>query len=292
MLEIVRILSSSFNDTHWQLTPRSRKCPCLQLTISPVFVSARALLPVLWVPCDCYSDSLPSVLRHSLKKNFRVSLQLKADKMWKIQCLDNLFLSLIQLWTLSYDILQFVIHPVLSSLDCPTQRLLALRLLLLKLEGWRRREYVKIFFAKYNLSVSTVSILLSVQVSIQHFTLQTITPIVELVSPGGAEEWIIFEYVMKCIESVNLLWNNQLCTVLLLLLLHSRNLLCSDLLKMLYYSWQGNLMADINTWTGFRILPTPTTGAPMLGHNQARERLELIGSCLTTLTTPNQNILF
>ena len=126
----------------------------------------------------------------------------------------------------------------------------------------------------------------------QHFTLQTITPIVELVSPGGAEEWIIFEYVMKCIESVNLLWNNQLCTVLLLLLLHSRNLLCSDLLKMLYYSWQGNLMADINTWTGFRILHTPTTGAPMLGHNQARERLELIGSCWTTLTTPNQSILF
>ena len=141
-------------------------------------------------------------------------------------------------------------------------------LLLLKLEGWRRREYVKIFFSKYN--VSTVSILFSVQVSIQHFTLQTITPIVKLVSPGGAEEWIIFEYVMKCIESVNLLWNNQLCTVLLLLLLQPRNLLCSDLLKMLYYSWQGNLMADINTWTGFRILPTPTTDASMLGHNPAR----------------------
>ena len=202
MLEIVRILSSSFNDTHWQLTPRSRKCPCLQLTISPVFVSARALLPVLWVPCDCYSDSLPSVLRPSLNKNFWVSLQLKADKMWKIQCLDNLFLSLIQLWTLSYDILQFVIHPVLSSLDCPTQRLLALRLLLLKLEGWRRREYVKIFFSKYNLSVSTVSILLSVQVSIPAFYTSNYNPNSETCVSGGSGGvnyfWICHEMHREC----------------------------------------------------------------------------------------------
>ena len=168
MLEIVRILSSSFNDTHWQLheVENARVCSWQspQFLCQPV-----SRLPVLWVPCDCDSDSLPSVLRPSLNKNFWVSLQLKADKMWKIQCLDNLFLSLIQLWTLSYDILQFVIHPVLSSLDCLTQRRLALRLLLLKLEGWRRREYVKIFFSKYNLSVSTVSILLSVQVSIPAF---------------------------------------------------------------------------------------------------------------------------
>ena len=248
--------------------------------------------------CECHVTVTVTASRQSSGqasiKTFEFPFNLRLTKCGKfnVWIINNLFLSLMQLWTLSYDILQFVIHPVLSSLDCPTQRLLALRLLLLKLEGWRRREYVKIFLAKYNLSVSTVSILLSVQVSIQHFTLQTITPIVKLVSPGGAEEWIIFEYVMKCIESVNLLWNNQLCTVLLLLLLHSRNLLCSDLLKMLYYSWQGNLMADINTWTGFRILHTPTTGAPMLGHNQARERLELIGSCLSTLTTPNQSILF
>ena len=268
MLEIVRILSSSFNDTHWQLheVENARVCSgqSPQFLYQPV-----SLPPVLWVPCDCYSDSLPSVLRPSLNTNFWVSLQLKTDKMWKIQCLYNLFLVCD---VVSDSIWNHVLwHPTVCDSSCPLLSRPSHAegrggLLLLKLEGWRRREYVKIFFSKYN--VSTVSILFSVQVSIQHFTLQTITPIVKLVSPGGAEEWIIFEYVMKCIESVNLLWNNQLCTVLLLL--HSRNLLCSDLLKMLYYSWQGNLMAHINTWTGFRILPTPTTDASMLGHNPAR----------------------
>ena len=257
MLEIVRILSSSFNDTHWQLheVENARVCSWQ----SPQFLCQPVSLPpVLWLPCDCYSDSLPSVLRPSLNKNFWVSLQLKTDKMWKIQCLDC------GSWQ-PFPLLPFwfehcLWHPTVCDSSCPLLSRPSHAegrggLLLLKLEGWRRREYVKIFFSKYN--VSTVSILFSVQVSIQHFTLQTITPIVKLVSPGGAEEWIIFEYVMKCIESVNLL-------------LHSRNLLCSDLLKMLYYSWQGNLMADINTWTGFRILPTPTTDASMLGHNPAR----------------------
>ena len=115
MLEIVRILSSSFNDTHWQLheVENARVCSgqSPQFLCQPV-----SLLPVLWVPCDCYSDSLPSVLRPSLNKNFWVSLQLKTDKMWKIQCLDcGSWQSFPGVWTLSYDnILQFVIHPVLS----------------------------------------------------------------------------------------------------------------------------------------------------------------------------------
>ena len=156
--------------------------------------------------CECHVTATVTASRQSSGqasiKTFEFPFNLRLTKCGKfnVWIINNIFLSLMQLWTLSYDILQFVIHPVLSSLD--TQRRLALGLLLLKLEGWRRREYVKIFFAKYNLSVSTVSILLSVQVSIQHFTLQTITPIVKLVSPGGSGGvnyfWICHEMHREC----------------------------------------------------------------------------------------------
>ena len=188
--------------------------------------------------------------------------------MLKIQCPDNLF----QVSDLVSDsIVNHVLwHPTVCDSSCPllsrpSHSEAACCCWNLKDGGGGNMSK----FSSQNIMFQLFQSSPSCKSASQHFTLQTITPIVKLVSPGGAEEWIIFEYVIKCIESVNLLWNNQLCTVLLLLL-HSRNLLCSDLLKMLYYSWEGNLMAHINTLTGFRILPTPTTGAPMLSHKLAR----------------------
>ena len=158
--------------------------------------------------CECHVTATVTASRQSSGqasiKTFEFPFNLRLTKCGKfnVWIINNIFLSLIQLWTLSYDILQFVIHPVLSSLDCPTQRRLALGLLLLKLEGWRRREYVKIFLAKYNLSVSTVSILLSVQVSIPAFYTSNYNPNSGTCFSGGSGGvnyfWICHEMHREC----------------------------------------------------------------------------------------------
>ena len=139
--------------------------------------------------CDCHVTATVTASRQSSGrasiKTFEFRFNLKLTKCGKFNvciifswCLSLVFDSIVNtvLW-----------HPTVCDSSCPLLSRPSHAegrggLLLLKLEGWRRREYVKIFFSKYN--VSTVSILFSVQVSIQHFTLQTITPIVKLVLRG------------------------------------------------------------------------------------------------------------
>ena len=139
--------------------------------------------------CECHVTATVTASRQSSGrasiKTFEFPFNLKLTKCGKF----NVWI--IFSWCLSLvsdSIVNTVLwHPTVCDSSCPLLSRPSHAegrggLLLLKLEGWRRREYVKIFFSKYN--VSTVSILFSVQVSIQHFTLQTITPIVKLVLRG------------------------------------------------------------------------------------------------------------
>ena len=120
--------------------------------------------------------------------------------MLKIQCPDNLF----QVSDLVSDsIVNHVLwHPTVCDSSCPLLSTVPLRggLLLLKLEGWRRREYVKIFFSKY--SVSTVSILSFVQVSIAAFYTSNYNPNSETCVSGGSGVvnyfWICHEMHREC----------------------------------------------------------------------------------------------